>query len=193
MFLSCFILILFLDQLDVDLKECFLSNGIYGVPGGGWPNRTVMVYRLKTNKKWGDCKVIRNNPANHAEIIFIDEVRNSITEKHTKIKIKMFISYSPCDECAMQLIHWIKKLREKKTKFSIAIKFSNFYLKHRDGLRSLHKFDKTLGVFNTEVWTEFFKLIHKNLNKFQELINQRADREKEDARILDGIISLKRI
>ena len=170
-----------------------MSNGIYGVPGGGWPNRTVMVYRLKTNKKWGDCKVIRNNPANHAEIIFIDEVRNSITEKHTKIKIKMFISYSPCDECAMQLIHWIKKLREKKTKFSIAIKFSNFYLKHRDGLRSLHKFDKTLGVFNTEVWTEFFKLIHKNLNKFQELINQRADREKEDARILDGIISLKRI
>ena len=155
-----------------------------------WPRRTVMVYRLKINGKLGDYKVIHNDSTNHAEIRFIDEVRKSITEQDTKIDIDMFISYSPCDKCAKALEGWIKELREERKTFSIAIKFSNFYLEERAGLNKLHKFDEiTLGVFNRNVWGEFFQLIKKKSDgEFQELINQRAARETIDASKLKGII-----
>ena len=155
-----------------------------------------MVYRLTINGELGDYKVIHSDGANHAEIHFIDEVSNSITQLHTEIKIEMFISYSPCDDCADALIDWITGLMEEVPgrNVSIAIKFSAFYLNERAGLIHLHQFPGiTLGVFNTEVWTEFFQLINRNLYEFQELINQRADRETIDANMLQGIIWLKRI
>ena len=155
-----------------------------------------MVYRLTINGELGDYKVIHNDDINHAEIRFIDVVRNSITEQHTEIEIEMFISYSPCNVCALALADWITELREEmpERNVSIAIKFSTFYLNERDGLKSLRQLHGiTLGVFNMEVWTEFFQLIGQNQEEFQAPIDQRTTREAEDAEKLQGIISLKRI
>ena len=182
----------FLEQLDDDLKECFLFCGTYGDNVNfKWPRKTVMVYRLKINEELGDYKVIHNDSTNHAEIRFINEVRNSITKQHTKIDIEMFISYSPCDACAQALEGWITELRGEipGRNVSIAIKFSNFYLEERAGLNALHKAKITLGVFNQNVWGEFFQLIKKKPDgEFQKLIDQRAARETIDAQKLKGII-----
>ena len=78
-----------------------MFNGTYGDESCSWPRRTVMVYRFTINGTSSGYKVIHNTSSgDHAEIKFIDEVRKSVKEQHTEIKIKMFISYSPCDNCA---------------------------------------------------------------------------------------------
>ena len=173
--------------------ECFLLSGTYGDLSADRPHKTVMVFRSSINGTPSVYQVIHSDPQNgHAEFIFLNLVK--ISPEATEIKIEMFISYSPCDICAKALIHWIKNLRDQGKTVSIAIKFSTLNLNETHGLILLHQLHGiTLGVFNRNVWGELFQLIDKNLDQFQELINQRAARETEDAKKLKGIISLKRI
>ena len=162
-----------------------------------------MVYRLTIdNGTPGVYQVIHNDRQNgHAEIKFINQVE--ISPKATEIKIEMFISYSPCDNCAKALIGWIEKLgeqnrreigktvsREQKKLVSIAIKFSTFYKNETDGLIKLGHHGITLDVFRgEEAWKKFFQCIGRtDFTAFVQHIRQRKGREDDDYTKLEGII-----
>ena len=149
-----------------------------------------MVYRLTIdNGTPGVYQVIRNDPQNdHAEIKFINQVK--VSPEATEIKMEMFISYSPCNKCANELIDWIKNLREQGKTVSIAIKFSTFYKDETDGLISLvEEGEIILEVFRgEEAWKTFFECIGRNFTPFVEHIRQRKEREDVDHNKLKGII-----
>ena len=148
-----------------------------------------MVSRLTINGTPSDYQVFRNVDKNHAEKQFIKNVIIPAEEEKDTIEIKIFISYSPCNGCADSLIQWLTTLRAKWRKVSITIKFSSFYLKHRDGLKKLIVDGVTLTVFQGQAdWNEFFQCIGREITDFQELITQRTDRETIDANMLQGII-----
>ena len=168
-----------------------MFSGTYEDTSIIWPHKTVIVYRLTIgNGTPGDYQVIHNDPQNeHAEIKFINQVK--ISPEDTEINIEMFISYSPCDDCAKKLIRWIKKLRKQGKTVSIAIKFSTFYKKETDGLILLRRVDGiTLDVFRgEEAWREFFQCIGRtDFTNYEERIRQRKDREDVDYTKLQGII-----
>ena len=170
-----------------------MFSGAYGVTSNElpWPRETAMVYRLTIdNGTPGDYQFIRNDPQNdHAEIKFINQVK--VSPEATEIKMEMFISYSPCNKCANELIDWIKNLREQGKTVSIAIKFSTFYKDETDGLILLRKEGEiTLDVFRgKEDWKHFFQFIKRNdFKKYEKRIRQRRGREDDDYNKLQGII-----
>ena len=158
-----------------------------------------MVYRLTIdNGTPGVYQVIRNDPQNdHAEIKFIKQVENDhaeikfIPHEAVEIYVEMFISYSPCNNCANALINWIKNLREQKKIVSIAIKFSTFYKREKNGLTLLLKEGGIiLDVFFGEAaWEKFFQCSRRtDFTAFVERIRQRRERENVDYNKLRGII-----
>ena len=170
-----------------------MFSGAYGVTSNElpWPLETAMVYRLTIdNGTPGDYQFIRNNfKSDRAELKFINQVK--ISPEATEIKMEMFISYSPCNKCANELIDWIKNLREQGKTVSIAIKFSTFYKDETDGLILLRKEGEiTLDVFRgKEDWKHFFQFIKRNdFKKYEKRIRQRRGREDDDYNKLQGII-----
>ena len=174
---------------DHDL-ECFLFSGTYRDTSIPWPHKTVMVYCLTINGTPHDYQVIHSDHQNgHAEVKFINQVE--ISPEATEIYIEMFISYSPCDNCAKALIGWIEKLGKQGKTVSIAIKSSTFYLNETHGLISLGQVNGiTFDVFcGEEAWETFFQCIRRtDFTKYKKLIRKRKDREDVDDTKLQGII-----
>ncbi len=143
---------------------------------------------------------------NHAEGYFLGDLKDEIETlladeetKVTKIQAKLVQNYSPCSNCADKIVAAVEK---QNINVSLTIKFANFYrhqgISNKTGLKKLLRKDVKLELLRGEKnWKEFLNdetFVNLTQDEYNELLEratsqEREEREEEDVKILNQIIS----
>lgn len=175
-----------------------------------WPRTTILLstvrikYKNKSQiQKWGPETKVFKSDAKHAEVNFFDKFLSDKIQdlsrdyKVTCVEVDLVQNYSPCGDCADEILKFIEG---KSYCFTLTIKFANFYY-HQDegnikGLKKLLKNDIKLELLQGEdTWEVFLsneKFIELRENEKEELLKKaaskkRKDREEKDVEIMHKI------
>ncbi|KAK3605394.1 hypothetical protein CHS0354_036302 [Potamilus streckersoni] len=159
-----------------------------------WPNETILHYSVPSLRMRGTFK---NTPARHAEILLLDALEEEFERRESEdesdseddgpeiIQIRVTQNYSPCEECADEIIDFI---RDRRYKIRMSISFGTFYYFdfNKRGLVRLRKAGVNLQLIDQElrnkiedtVFSELYKY-HVSSNKMQDWLVTRNDMDKE--------------
>ena len=211
-----------------EIEKKFIITARYGTTDGSYPSATVALstidirYPKSSDSKHYSkppIKKIYRNGTNHAEVYFLQYLENTIKEllsndKEVKnssmvIEATLVQNYSPCNinrkclsGCADEILKSKKKIEDKGIKFSLTVKFANFYKHYEkantEGLAKLWRADVTLKLLRGEKeWQDFLSdttfvdltpAEHDSLLK-RAKSDDRVNREIEDLEIFEKKIS----
>ncbi|XP_031554911.1 uncharacterized protein LOC116291838, partial [Actinia tenebrosa] len=102
---------------------------------GDWPRKIIAACKIictdKDGKTWASHQIYRNDDENHAEENLIEYLRwLGHTLDASRIIIKVYINYSPCNECSEAILKYIKEMKSQKRESEMTITFANFYETH---------------------------------------------------------------
>lgn len=117
------------------MKEYFCHGAKYGETPL-WPKRkTILYYKLEYDDLAATSKSlpvysptwlrIQNKTNEHAEDILLDKVRRKLNGNCKVKRVVIYLSYSPCKDCADELVSFLKTKR--KPKVELSVKIANFY------------------------------------------------------------------
>ena len=137
---------------EVDFMKQLLKTGIIGED---WPKVTYLIVIIKNRDGevvWNE-KYQTSDSHKHAEIKMLkdDEFQDEV--KKGKVDIILTSNYSPCRDCADELIHFYKDKESSIGEFTI--RFSQPYRvneENRDGLRRLNSAGITLEAMAEVYW-----------------------------------------
>ena len=169
--------------IDEDNDPDLSSDAILKTFLAEWVRATVCVGIVLFDNGDSDRLVIRQNEHwTHAEMVILRFLDTRLTyDDECKIRIKMFMNYSPCKLCCLTLLVFIEKHRER---LEMEIIFSRLYYQGED-LRSNPKmFDKACGialkVMNTRYWKELSEIL--SLWERERLVMQFENRSEINSR-----------
>lgn len=179
-----------------NILDAFEKSGVHGET---WPKETYCVFEIR--RKYGANKVPhggKNEQGQHAEIGAIKTI-----EKFFKFNagetIRIFINYSPCNDCADQLIEMVNEKEFQDSKVKLEIIFAQLYNVRREscthgqcnchenldetesennarGLRRMARNEIILKAFTPELWSEL-----------KRLLEPKAKREKENNKMSEDL------
>lgn len=84
------------------------------------------------------CAQAFNTPGGprHTELLFLDQIRSWGLDTNKRYSITVFISWSPCPDCAHSLVGFLRENSHVSLRISAARIYS-YYLGYEDGLRQL--------------------------------------------------------
>ena len=195
-----------------DIKKFIILNQYHQ---RGWPTgqgsvillSKVKIYYTKSRKELLPNRIYRHRGGNiHPERDFLKELRHEIEREHAghqieKIDAELIQNLSPCSNCADAFVKFKNERREREgIKFSLEIKFANFY-RHwdkprRNGLKMLLENGVALKLLQGEDdWkaflndSTFVKLTEHEKTKLLDdaKSEDRKKNEKEAIKIFDKI------
>lgn len=201
-----------------DIKK-FIVTLRYLKSSKDWPKSTIVLSKVKIDyvksserlDKIPKNEIHRNDKDNHAEIIFfyylkkeINRLQNDKEVEIKKIKVLLVQNYSPCRDCADAILKF-KETEVKDIKFSLTVKFANFYRHYKqrniEGLENLLRNNVSLELLQGKGdWKDFLSntiFVQLDEDEYNELLeratsNKRVDREEVDRKkMLDDIESSK--
>ncbi|XP_058877738.1 DNA dC-_dU-editing enzyme APOBEC-3C-like isoform X1 [Acipenser ruthenus] len=107
-----------------------------------YPNETWLCQILSAISR-SETNVYRNM-TEHADVICLQENKVAI-KAADQYEITWYISWSPCDECASQIIEFVKDRPNVKLNIFVSRLYYQDLESHRDGLRALSR-QKRIGL-----------------------------------------------
>ncbi|XP_045690772.1 DNA dC-_dU-editing enzyme APOBEC-3A-like [Phyllostomus hastatus] len=141
------------DRAQMD-KDVFIEN--FGVD---WPKKTYLCYEVEQPE--GDSSIpedqlkgfLRNQARytiwgpRHAELCFLDRIRSWGLDRNKHYSITVFISWSPCPDCALSLVAFLRENSLVSLRI-FAARIYSYIEGYEDGLRQLQEAGVQISIMD---------------------------------------------
>ena len=148
---------------ELEESKEFVKNLLTtGIRGTVWPNKAYLVAVIKDRSG----KVIWKNKyqtlpnANHTERqLLCDQEFIDAVEKENFDEIILTSNYSPCKDCAEDLIKFYEESRTLKLTVRFSHPYENRYKNHLEGLKDLDRAGITLEAMTEKSWLDVLEFL----------------------------------
>lgn len=148
-----------------------------------WPNETILHYSVPSLHMRGTFK---NTPSKHAETLLLDALEEEFERRESEdesdsedddseiIQIRVTQNYSPCEECADEIIDFIRNCGYK---IRMSITFGTFYYFdfNKRGLVRLRRAGVNLQLIDQKLRNKIEELVFSELGRYYVSANKMQD------------------
>ncbi|XP_045690983.1 DNA dC-_dU-editing enzyme APOBEC-3A-like [Phyllostomus hastatus] len=181
------------DRAQMD-KDVFIEN--FGVD---WPKKTYLCYEVEQPE--GDSSIpedqlkgfLRNQGFNtpggprHAELCFLDRIRSWGLDRNKHYSITVFISWSPCPDCALSLVGFLC-VNSLVSLRIFAARIYSYIEGYEDGLRQLQEAGAEISIMDIPEYEHCWDTFVDHQGRPFEPGDDLCAHIEEKSQILDNIL-----